>query len=49
MWYSKAYPNTLKEDLGSGVGCDTFLASCQNDNLRESINNQKCILIYMLG
>jgi hypothetical protein len=39
----------VKEDLGGGIDCDTLLVGSYNGHLRESINNQKYIVISMLG
>jgi hypothetical protein len=42
-------PNMLKEEISSGLGCDTLLAGCQNCHLRESINHHKETVITMFG
>jgi hypothetical protein len=39
----------LKEELGSGLDCDTLLARGHNGHLRESINNHEYTVISMLG
>jgi hypothetical protein len=35
------YPESFKEELGSGLCCDALLASNQNHHLRKAINNNK--------
>jgi hypothetical protein len=42
-------PNTFKEELSGGLGCDSLLVGCQNFHLRESINDHKDTIIPMLG
>jgi hypothetical protein len=41
--------NMLKEEIGSGLGCDTLLVGCQNCHLRESINDHEDTIITILG
>jgi hypothetical protein len=43
------YPKSFKEELGSGLYCDSLLAGDHNHHLRKSINNHKNTVIYMLG
>jgi hypothetical protein len=35
------YPDSFKEELGSGLYCDALLAGNQNLHLRKVINNHK--------
>jgi hypothetical protein len=41
-------PCTLKEELCCGLSLDILLASYQNGNFREPINNHKSIVIAIL-
>jgi hypothetical protein len=43
------YPDSFKEDLGSGLCCDALLVGNQNFHLREAINNHKNKVISPLG
>jgi hypothetical protein len=43
------YPDSFKEELGSGLGRDVLLAGNQNRHLRKSINNHKNTVISPLG
>jgi hypothetical protein len=43
------YPDSFKEDLGSGLYCDALLAGGQNLHLRKVIHNHKNIFIAPLG
>jgi hypothetical protein len=45
----KVYPDTFKEDFGSGLCSDVLLASGQNRHLGNAINNHKNIVIAPLG
>jgi hypothetical protein len=49
MWEPKMNPNTLKEELNSGLDYDALLLGCQNCHLRELINDHEDIVITMLG
>jgi hypothetical protein len=35
------YPDSLKEELGTGLCCDALLAGNHNQHLRKVINNHK--------
>jgi hypothetical protein len=43
------YPDSFKEELGSGLCCDALLAGGQNRHLRKAINNHKNTVISPLG
>jgi hypothetical protein len=43
------YPDSFKEDLGSGLYYDDLIAGNQNRHLREAINNKKNTVISLLG
>jgi hypothetical protein len=43
------YPDSFKEELGSGICCDDLLAGNKNFHLRKAINNQKNTIIFPLG
>jgi hypothetical protein len=43
------YPDSFKEELGSGLFYDALLASNQNHHLREAIDNHKNTVISPLG
>jgi hypothetical protein len=43
------YPDSFKEELGSGLYCDALLAGDQNRHLRKVIHNHKNTVISPLG
>jgi hypothetical protein len=43
------YLDSFKEDLGSGLYCDSLLAGNKNCHLRKEINNHKNTAISLLG
>jgi hypothetical protein len=43
------YPDSFKEEFGSGLCCDVLLAGNQNRHLRKAINNHKNTVISLLG
>jgi hypothetical protein len=43
------YPDSFKEELGSGFCCDVLLTGNQNCHLTKAINNHKNIVISPLG
>jgi hypothetical protein len=43
------YPDSFKEELGSGLGCDALLSGVQNRHLRKMIHNHKNTFITLLG
>jgi hypothetical protein len=43
------YPDSFKEELGSGLYCDVLLAGGHNHHLRKAINNHKNTVIAPLG
>jgi hypothetical protein len=45
----KMNPNTFKEEISNGLGCDDLLAGCQNYHFRELINEHEDIVIPVLG
>ena len=49
LWDSKIYPDSFKEELGSGLYCDSLLADGQDHHLGKAINNHKDMIIFPLG
>jgi hypothetical protein len=43
------YPNSFKEELGSGLCYDAILAGNHNHHLRKAVNNDKNTVISLLG
>jgi hypothetical protein len=43
------YPDSFKEELGSGLYYDALLARNHNRHIREAINNHKNTVIFLLG
>jgi hypothetical protein len=43
------YPDSFKEDLGSGFCCDALIASNHNHHLIKAIDNYKNTVISLLG
>jgi hypothetical protein len=43
------YPDSFKEELGSGFFYDALLARNQNHHLRKAIDNHKNTAISLLG
>jgi hypothetical protein len=43
------YPNSFKEELGSGLYYDALLVGSHNFHLRKAINNHKNRVISPLG
>jgi hypothetical protein len=43
------YPDSFKEELGSGLCYDVLLAGNQNHHLRKAINNHKNTVISPIG
>jgi hypothetical protein len=43
------YLDSFKEELGSGLYCDSLLLGNQNHHLRKAINNHKNTVISPLG
>jgi hypothetical protein len=42
-------PYTLKEELSSGLDCDSLLPGWKNFHLKESINDHEEKIITMIG
>jgi hypothetical protein len=49
LWDSKMYPESFKEEIGSGLCFDSLLAGGQKHHLRKMINNHKNTVISPLG
>jgi hypothetical protein len=49
MWYPKMDPHSFKEDLGCICHCDILLTGCDDDHLRQPINDHKHTVISLLG
>ncbi len=49
LWDPKVYPHSLKEELNSGLYCDTLLAGCHDGHLRESIDDNENAIVAVLS
>ena len=43
------YPHSLKEELSSGLYCDTLLVGCHDGHIREFVDDHENTIVSMLG
>lgn len=43
------YPHSLKEELNSGLYCDTLLGGRHDGHIRESVNDHKNAIVVVLS